>query len=255
MCAVEEQRLDGGFDGGAVLAGGTVRRVTGRWTSSVQALLAHLAERGFEGAPRPLGTDEQGREVVSYLPGRSTGAARPWPAWVHSDEALLQVADWLRRYHAAVADFVPPEGAVWREGGQWRPGLVVAHNDAAPYNAVWDDRGLVGFVDWDMAGPVTVESDLAWMAFSWVPLHAPDVVAAEGFTAFGERRRRVRDLLDAYGSTLTVDELLDAVRQRLAFTMAGLHATAEAGDETYRRIIEAKADESLARALAAIDDV
>jgi aminoglycoside phosphotransferase (APT) family kinase protein len=80
-----------------------------------------------------------------------------------------------------------PAAAARGVAGEPRPvrsGVVVAHNDAAPYNAVWRDGKLVGFIDWDMAGPRWREDDLAWTAFSWVLLHARHVVAAEGFTDF-----------------------------------------------------------------------
>ncbi len=170
----------------------------------MQALLAHLEAAGFEGAPRALGLDADGREMVSFLPGETVGNTRPWPAWTHSGGALVDVAHWLRRYHAAVADFVPPASSYWREGVVWRPGMIVAHNDAAPYNAVWNREGLVGFVDWDMAGPITPELDVAWVAFSWTPLHAPRVVAAEGFTDLPSRPRRLSHFLREYdwqGST------------------------------------------------------
>ena len=33
------------------------------------------------------------------------------------DEALVQVAGWLRRYHEAVLDFDPGPDAEWREAG------------------------------------------------------------------------------------------------------------------------------------------
>lgn len=111
---MEEERLPGGNAGGAVLVDGTVRRTTGAWTPAVHALLRHLEARGFDGAPRVLGIDEQGREVLTFLPGMTVGFARPWPAWVHSDEALVQVGTWLHHYHDAVADFVPPPQARWR---------------------------------------------------------------------------------------------------------------------------------------------
>lgn len=128
-----EQRLPGGNAGGAVLVDGTVRRPTGPWTPAVHDLLRHLERRGFAGAPRALGVDEQGREVLSYLPGATVGTASPWPPWVHTDEALEQVGRWLRCYHAAVQDFVPEPGATWRIGSRsWQPGDVIGHNDAAP---------------------------------------------------------------------------------------------------------------------------
>ena len=252
---MDERRLDGGFDGGATVVDGTVRRTPGPWSSSVHRLLAHLEDRGFDGAPRPLGFDELGREVVSYLPGETVGGRRPWPAWTHSDETLVQVAGWLRRFHDAVLDFDPGIEAVWREGGIWCPGMVIGHNDAAPYNAVWKDHRLVGFVDWDMSGPLTRESDLAWVAFSWVPLHARDVVEAEGFTHFSDRRRRLELFLREYGDDVTADELLEVLRHRLRASTEGMRLTARSGDATYQRMLEHGVDRRLVRALEELDEV
>ncbi len=113
-----EQQLPGGNAGGAVLVEGTVRRPTGPWTPAVHALLRHLEQRGFRGAPRVLGIDEHGREVLTFLPGSTVGAAQPWPPWIHSEDALEQVGTWLRRYHEVVSDFVPTAGAEWRIGSQ-----------------------------------------------------------------------------------------------------------------------------------------
>jgi aminoglycoside phosphotransferase (APT) family kinase protein len=244
-----EQQLIGGNTGGAIRVGDTVRRSAGPWTSSVHGLLRHLEAAGFAGAPRALGHDELGREVLTFLPGETVGTARPWPRWVHSDEALRQVAHWLRDLHTAVADFVPPADAIWREGGAWRPGLIVGHNDAAPYNAAWADGRLVGFFDWDFAAPVTPEWDLAFTAFGWVPLHARHVVAAEGFTAFADRPRRLRLFLDAYGWDGPVDRFLDTVRQRVRASADGIRRTAKAGDPAYRRMIEQGVDAALETAV------
>lgn len=245
-------KLDGGFDGGALPINGTVRRVAGTWTPAVNALLQHLASTGFVGAPSPLGTDPEGRAIVSYLEGSTVGNARPWPRWTHCNEALLDVGDWLRRYHSAVADFVPPAGSLWREGQAWKPGLIVGHNDAAPYNAVWSDDGLVGFVDWDMAGPTTPAEDLAWVAFSWVPLHARQLVRDEGFTAFGERRARLETFLRAYGWAGTTADVLELVRQRIQTQRDLVRSVAANGDQTYQRMLVHGVDRTLQ---AALDDL
>ena len=69
-----------------------------------------------------------------------------------------------------------------------------------------------------MSGPLARESDLAWVAFSWVPLHARDVVEAEGFTQFGDSRRRLELFFAEYGSDLTADGLLEVLRRRLRDT-------------------------------------
>ncbi|MGI5184176.1 phosphotransferase [Dactylosporangium sp. CA-152071] len=244
------QRLAGGFDNGAVRVGDTVRRAAGAWTPAVHLLLRHLESAGFDRAPRALGVDDQGREVLSFLPGTVVGAQRPWPDWVHSDDALRQVATWLRDYHAAVATFVPPDGAVWRDGSVWRPGLVIAHNDAAPYNAVWSGGRLAGFFDWDLAAPATVEEDLASVAFGWVPLHARHVVAAEGFTAFADRPRRLRLFLDAYGWPGPAGDFVGVVRRRVLAMATEVRRAAAAGDATFVRMLAHGTDATLETAAA-----
>jgi hypothetical protein len=55
--------------GGAWRIGGTVHRTAGPWTPAVHALLEYLAPRA-EHIPRVLGFDEQGREILTFLPGR-----------------------------------------------------------------------------------------------------------------------------------------------------------------------------------------
>lgn len=256
MALVHERRLPGGNAGGAVLVDGTVRRTSGLWTPAIHELLRHLEVVGFDGAPRAIGFDEAGREVLSFLPGATVGESKPWPPWVHSTAALTDVGDWLRRYHAAVADFLPSPGARWRMPGRsWQPGDVVGHNDAAPYNAVWrrDDRGLVGFIDWDFAAPCAPLFDLAFVVFSWVPLHARDVVAAEGFTDFASRPRRLRLLLDAYGYSGSVDDVLSAVRVRIAEHIEGIQALADGGDPLFKRLVDSGSVDGLARALVELD--
>lgn len=250
-----EQRLDGGNAGGAVRVGDTVRRVAGPWTPAVHALLAHLADRDFAGSPRPLGLDERGREVLTFLPGETVGSTLPWPGWTHDAGTLVQVARWLRGYHNAVADFVPPAGARWRMAGDWAPGLVIGHNDAAPYNAVWRDGRLAGFIDWDFAGPVSPGWDLAYAAFSWVPLHTSRVVAREGFTDFAARPDRLRLFLDSYGWAGPVARFLDVVRDRIRAHVAGLHSLAAAGDPLFARLISLGAADDLETALAELGQV
>ena len=250
MCAMAEQRLDGGYVDGAVRVGDTVRRQAGPWTPAVHALLAYLADQGFTSAPRPLGFDERGREVLTFLEGETIGRRKPRPAWVHAEDTLIQVARWLRECHQVVAGFVPPSGAIWRGGGTWSPGLIIGHNDTAPYNAAWHQGTLAGFFDWDFAGPATPEWDLAFAAFSWVPLHARHVVAAEGFTDFAARPRRLRRFLRAYGWTATEAEFLHVVRARVQAHADGIRSLAAEGDEVSERLLSQGVADDLDRALA-----
>jgi ribosomal protein S18 acetylase RimI-like enzyme len=196
---VDEETLPGGNTVGAVRIGDAVHKLASPWTPTVHALLRHLEDAGFDGAPRALGFDGQGREMLSYLPGETAGDRVPWPAWAFADVTLTQVGQWLRRVHDATADFVPPVDERWFAGRTMQPGLIVGHQDAAPYNAVMNGDRLVGFFDWDTAGPSSRDFDLAFAALSWVPLYPPSEVERLGFHDFEDRSRRLHLLLDAYG--------------------------------------------------------
>jgi Phosphotransferase enzyme family len=248
-----ELPLPGGNVGGAARVGDTVRRAAGPWTAAVHHLLRHLQQTGFARAPRPLGIDEQGREVLTYLPGRTIGDSTRWPRWVYTDDALVQTARWMRDFHSAVADFRPPPGTVWRLPGTWREGLIVGHNDVAPYNAAWTDDGLSGFFDWDFAGPVSAEWDLAYAAFSWVPLHARHVVAQEGFTAFDDRPRRLQLFLDVYGWVGPMPSFVHTVQKRARALAALVRAQAAAGDPTFVRMVSSGTARGLDAAVRELD--
>jgi Ser/Thr protein kinase RdoA (MazF antagonist) len=158
---------------------------------------------GCDGVPQVLGVDASGREVLSYVDGQTIGAGPDWPAWASSEAALVQVGQCMRRLHDATAAFVPDPGLTWFAGQKWRPSLVVGHHDATPWNAVWRDDRLVGFVDWDTAGPSSREYDLALSALTWVPLSARNEGTGMQPGTVAGRSRRLRLLLDAYGTTGT----------------------------------------------------
>lgn len=196
--AVDEHKLAGGRTNVVVRVGDTVHRRASAATTAVHALLRHLEAIDFKGVPRVHGFDDDGREVLSFVEGETVGGQWPWPSWVFTDETIIQVGRWMRAYHDATRTFVPPKDAVWLVGQPWRPGMVIAHNDAAPYNAVWRNGALVGFVDFDIACPSEVELDLAYTALTWVPLHSGQSLGAKGPAGHDERRHRLGLLLDAY---------------------------------------------------------
>jgi thiamine kinase-like enzyme len=161
---------------------------------------------------------------------------------VYSDTALTQVAVWLRRLHDTTEAYAPQPGAVWMAGQSWHSGLVIGHNDAAPYNAVWCDGRLAGFVDWDTAGPSSRDTDLAFAALWWVPLHARHVAAHVGFDAFDDRRRRLHLFLDAYGYTADRLPFGAAVAARARLNATVLRRLAANGEPTYTALLPMTAD-------------
>jgi hypothetical protein len=148
----EEIALHGGSMTAVWRVGETVRRATGRWTPAVHALLDHLEGAGFDGAPRALGIDTAGREILTFLSGASD--------WPKNDGAVLAVGRLLRRYHDAVATFVPAPGMPWRIDRPLGPGEIVCHNDLQPANTVFRDGEPVAFIDWDLADPAPALFDL-----------------------------------------------------------------------------------------------
>jgi hypothetical protein len=218
---MSEETLPGGNTTGAVRIGDVVHKETSPWTPSVHALLRHLEAAGVEGVPRVLGFDDQGRQMLTYLPGEMIGGRDPWPAWACADATLVQVGEWLRRVHDATAGFVPPADERWFIGSRMQPGWIVGHQDAAPYNAVMDGDRLVGFFDWDIAGPSTREADLAYSALLWVPLYPPVVE---------ERSGRLHLLLDAYGYEGDRHVFGPAIVQRARRQAAVIREMAAAGD-------------------------
>lgn len=189
--------------GGTVTAvsrvGDTVRRATGPWTPAVHALLRHLERVGFDGAPHVLGIDRQGREILTYLDGETGGV--PLAASMRSDEALVEVARLLGRYHRAVADFTPPANARWRyRVGIPQAGEVICHGDIAPYNTVFASGRPVAFIDWDFAVPGPPLWDVCYALWRFVPLYADENCEALGWPPPSTRRGpRIRLFCDAYG--------------------------------------------------------
>jgi hypothetical protein len=235
----EETPLAGGNLSAVVRVGDTVRRSLHPWSEAVQGLLRHLEAQGFDGAPRFLGIDDQGREILTFIAGEV--GAYPLPAYMWSDEALTSAAQLLRRLHDATLGYAAPEGAEWQFAYPDPTRLeVICHNDVAPYNMVFVDGRPHALIDFDTAGPCPRIWDLAYAAYTFVPL-ASFVPLADGGTVpyesqhAGERARRLRLLEAAYG--LSTDDLLATVGRRLDAVCELLLARADAGDAAYRRLI------------------
>ncbi len=231
----EEEDLSGGTVTPIARVGDTVRRATGQWSPAVHALLLHLEAEGFRGAPRFLGVDEQGREVLTYLDGEVT-ADTP-PAGMHSDRALIAAARLLREFHDATASFLLPPEIRWRvHVGAPRSGPVVCHNDVGPYNTVYRDGVPVAFFDWDTAAPAPREWDVVYALWRFVPLYDDERCVELGWP-IEPRGRRMRLFCDAYGLQYRAG-LLDLLRRRQESVRDGLTSGAVAGDAACARLCE-----------------
>ncbi|MGO0577154.1 aminoglycoside phosphotransferase family protein [Ornithinimicrobium panacihumi] len=198
---VEVPLAGGDVTEGVVRVGRTVRRPLGVHSPLVHRVLTHLEEAGFEGAPRLLGVDDRGREVLTFVEGEVAG--RPWPAWVGEDERAVSVARLVRR----VDDALEPLG--------------VRHMDVTPENTVFREGQAFALIDFDLVREATrleqVANLLLWWG-AWLPEADRDPVQRHLDAA-----ARGRLLVDAYG-------LDRSGRERL------LQVAIEGADRTWHRM-------------------
>lgn len=214
MTVEQEVALGGGdVTDGVVRVGATVRRPLGGHSAAVHDLLRYLERTGFDAAPRVLGIDERGREVLSWMPGETP--ARPLPEWAAADEVLAGVARLLRRYHDAVAGYGTAPDAPWDSAFTSNvddPPELVGHCDLTPDNVVFRDGVPYALIDFDLARPTTRLFDVVNTLAHWAPLREPADRDAALFGA--DAGRRVRLFCDAYG--------LDPERRRKLLAVARL---------------------------------
>lgn len=224
---MDQERLTGGGVNEVIRIGATVRRPIGYWSPLVHGLLRHVRERGFTGGPEFHGIDEEGREVLTFIPGEVSNY--PLSQAARSDEALLSAARLLRAFHDATAGYDHPEGW-WLPRRE--PAEVICHGDFAPYNCVLDGTTAVAMIDFDAAHPAPRLWDVAYSVYRWAPLTHPD--NGDGFGTVEQQLLRAKMFCDAYGLP---DEqrtgLMDAVADRLAAMVDFMHQRAGAGDKAF----------------------
>jgi Ser/Thr protein kinase RdoA (MazF antagonist) len=203
-----------------VRVGDTVRRPVRPHTPAVHALLRHLESQGFSGAPKVLGIDGEGREIVTYVEGDA--ALAPVPA---ADELVSDLGALLRAMHDAQAGFRSDEHATWqRMVGAPSSGEVVCHNDLFWPNVVCDGARPVGLIDWDLAAPAPRLHDVASAANFWVALRPDDQCAGWGLPT-DRRRERLLALCDGYGLDRRERAgLVEAIERKTAIGIATYRA-------------------------------
>jgi Ser/Thr protein kinase RdoA (MazF antagonist) len=191
---MSEIRLEGGRGTpGVVRVGDTVRRPLKPNSAFARELLRHLEQVGFDAAPRYLGSDEQGREVFTFIEGSVPPNLSP----DFSDSTLQAAARMIRCYHVATSASAFVE-----------PGEVVCHNDLSPCNTVFREGTPVGIIDFDSAAPGGPLSDLGYAIFLWTCLGPYDRIA------IAEQSRRIRVFCEGYGvaaDALVIDAVIQAV--------------------------------------------
>lgn len=221
----EENILTGGGRTEVSRRGNVIYRESGPWSPTIVLLLRHLEQVGFTACPRVVGTgfDERGRETLSFIEGDFVHPG-PW-----SDEALPRLGNMLRQLHEATSSFRVPDNAIWRGwfGRTLKTGLrVIGHCDAGPWNIVCRSSTPIALIDWEVAGPVGIDTELAQACWLNAQLYDDDIAERMNLGSAMERARQVRYLLDGYGfSKMQRDGFFDKL---LAFA---IHDAAEQAKE------------------------
>ena len=200
--------LGGDVTEGIVRVGDTVRRPLNPNSPLIHALLGHLETAGFTGAPRFLGIDAAGREVLSYVEGEVAG--RPRPPWIGDEGRMVSVARLVRACDDAAATFVPPRGISPADGFPEDAGIptappyepeLIGHVDITPENVVFRDASAFALIDFDLAKPATRADEMFNVMLWWAPLFDPRDVdpLLRGLNV----PLRCRMLADAYGMSGT----------------------------------------------------
>jgi Phosphotransferase enzyme family len=190
---VDEVLLRGGMSTpGVVRVGGTVRRPMNANSEYVHGLLRHLERCGFEGAPRLLGIDLQGREILTYI----EGFAPPHNGFRLTETAIRAGAKLVRDVHDLT------QGTPFAAGSE-----VACHRNLSQPNFVFRDMTPIAIIDWDSTRPGTRVENLG--DFLWAFVHP--AVFGDGEPA----ARMLRAAVDEYGyeGDDLVEAMLDPVRR------------------------------------------
>jgi Ser/Thr protein kinase RdoA (MazF antagonist) len=212
----EEVLTGGNVADRVVRVGATARKPALLQTSGVEAVLEHLAEQQFGGAPRTYGRDDHGRHVLEYVPGELAHAQPP-----STLAELRRVGQVIRELHDTMESFDPPTDVTWNvivpdpAGGD-----LICHNDLAPWNLVRNDQRWV-FIDWDNVGPSSRLWDLGYAATAFLPFVSGGDVEVDG--------QRLRALVDGYGLDL---EQRRAFPEQIAARTRGQYDLLIRGHET-----------------------
>ncbi len=193
----EEAMTGGRMTAGVVRIGDTVHRPACENAAFVHRVLNHLVQKNNPHAPKYLGWDSHGREVLSYLPG-----SVPDNLGSFTLEQCVRAAGIIRALHDDLSDFPDcPEGQ------------TVCHNDLSPCNFTFRSDVPAGVIDWDAAAFGDPIDDLSYAAWMWLDIgsagndparvRAGILAMSEAYGLHGQRiRPKMLEQIDRVGASI-----------------------------------------------------
>lgn len=235
-----KEKLTGGNVSDVYRIGDTVRREVKPESPQIHRLLKHLEDKNFRYAPRFLGIDENGREVLSFIEGDAGNYPIKKHMW--SNGTLKGIAKMLRLYHDTASDFSFDES--WKPlDNTPQPLEVLCHNDFAIYNIIFEGEMPTGIIDFDHAGPGPRLWDIAYTLYTCVPLsrfNLPESVEEEVYynsSKDADRiKQRVKLFFDSYGMEID-EQIIEMVLLRLEGLCKTIARKADEGDLAFQKMI------------------
>ena len=237
-----EEMLTGGNVSNVYRSGETVRRELKPDSTNIHKLLKHLENKGFSYAPKFLGIDEKGREILSFIEGEAGNY--PVKEYMWSNAVLKEIAKMLRFYHDSVSDFLIEES--WPSiDNTPQPFEVLCHNDFAIYNIIFNHKRPVGIIDFDfdVAGPGPRLWDIAYTLYTCVPLsrvyhsETGEAVYYHSLQCADHIKQRVELFFESYSGKME-EGYLEMVLLRLEGLCKTIKRKAKEGDSSFQKMIE-----------------
>jgi len=223
-----EEMLTGGNVSNVYRSGDTVRRELKSDSHNIHKLLKHLENKEFNYAPKFLGIDEKGREILSFIDGEAGNY--PLKEYMCSDDVLIEIAKMLRLYHDSVSDFSFDNS--WQSiDNTPQPFEVICHNDFAIYNIIFNHERPIGIIDFDVAGPGPRLWDMAYTLYTCIPLSRFSVLTANHV------KQRVSLFFESYGDG-EKEDWLNMVLLRLEGICKTMTRKASEGDIAFQKMID-----------------
>ncbi|MBX4148611.1 phosphotransferase [Paenibacillus sp. FSL W7-1279] len=232
--------LTGGNVSKVYRSGDTVRRELKPDSYKINKLLKHLENKGFSYAPKFLGIDEKGREILSFIEGEAGNY--PLKEYMWSDEVLIEIAKMLRFYHDSVSDFSFDES--WKSIDNTPLQFeVLCHNDFAIYNIIFNQEKPIGIIDFDVAGPGPRLWDIAYTLYTCVPLsrcylsETGEIIYYNSLQHANRIKQRVKLFFESYGEGKEED-YLEMVLLRLEGLCKTIIRKGSEGDIAFQKMMD-----------------
>ncbi|GLO66092.1 MULTISPECIES: aminoglycoside phosphotransferase family protein [Oceanobacillus] len=236
-----EERLTGGNLSNVYRLGETTRRELKAESTKIHKLLKHLENKGFSYAPKFLGIDEKGREILSFIEGEAGNY--PLKEYMWSNDVLKEIAKMLRLYHDAVSDF-PSLNELKPMDNTPDNIEIICHNDFAIYNIIFNREKPIGIIDFDVIAPGPRLWDIAYTLYTCVPLsrhyhtEKGEIVHYNPTDDAKRKKQRVELFFESYGNVGIKEGYLEMVLLRLEGLCKYMIRKANEGEVAFQEMID-----------------